>query len=177
MARRNELLTDRQWAKIEPLLPRLPRRRQGGRPWADSRRVFEGILWVLKTGARWRDMPDRYPSGVTCWRRLKRWDEQGVWLGLWRAFLGELDERGRIRWSESFIDGSFAPAKKGAPELVQPRGGKARSGWWWATVRVFLSECPLPRPHQRKSRSSRPRSRRSGSRAGGRGGRGRSSGA
>jgi transposase len=72
MSRRTELLTDEQWAKIEALLPKeeMPRRR--GRPRADDRIVIEGILWVLRTGARWKDLPDRYPNPATCWRRLKR---------------------------------------------------------------------------------------------------------
>jgi transposase len=69
MRRRSVVVTDKQWAKIEPLLPVLPAGPQGGRPWADNRAMFEGILWVLKTGARWRDLPEGYPSGSTCWRR------------------------------------------------------------------------------------------------------------
>jgi transposase len=67
-------LSDKQWAKLEPLLPTLHSR---GRPWADTRRVLEGILWVLKTGARWRDLPREYPSAGTCWRRLRQWEVQG----------------------------------------------------------------------------------------------------
>ena len=65
--------------KIQPLLPRLPRSRRGGRPWIGNRAVIDGILWVLKTGARWCDLPSEYPSPATCWRRLKRWDEDGTW--------------------------------------------------------------------------------------------------
>jgi len=59
-------------------------------------------------------MPPEYPSGSTCWRRLKFWEESGIWLKIWRAFLADLDERGRIDWTEAFLDGSFAPAKGGA---------------------------------------------------------------
>ena len=62
MARRGVRVTDAQWAKIEPHLPRLPRTRRGGRPWVGHRAVIDGILWVLKTGARWRDLPNEYPS-------------------------------------------------------------------------------------------------------------------
>ena len=103
-------LSDEQWEKIEPLLPC---DKSGGRPWADNRRVVEGIFWVLKTGARWRDLPKEYPSPSTCWRRLRRWEKRGVWLNVWRAFLSELDQRHKLNWSESFLDGSFAPAKLG----------------------------------------------------------------
>jgi hypothetical protein len=112
--------------------------------------VVEGILWVLKTGARWRDLPPEYPSASTCWRRLRRWEKQGVWLNIWRAFLSELDRKGKLDWSESFLDGSFAPAKKGALASAQPSGAKARSGWWWSTARVFLWEANWSAPARRK---------------------------
>src|SRR5438093_6080768 len=58
MARSSVRLTDEQWSKIGPLLPRMPRGGKGGRPWVDHREVIDGILWVLKTGARWRDLPE-----------------------------------------------------------------------------------------------------------------------
>ena len=140
-------LSDEQWKKIAPLLPHSAGR---GRPWAENRRVLEGILWVLKTGARWRDLPPEYPSPSTCWRRLQLWEHQGVWLNVWRQFLAELDARGQLDWSESFVDGSFAPAKKGAPALEKPSGARARSGWWWSTAKVFLWEANWSRPVQAK---------------------------
>ena len=114
MARSGPLLTEAQWQKIAPLLPKPPHQRQGGRPWIENRRVLEGILWILRSGARWQDLPEKYPHPSTCWRRLRDWDKQGVWLAIWRAFLSELNERQQLKWSESFLDGSFAPAKKGA---------------------------------------------------------------
>jgi transposase len=154
MARRGVRLTDAQWAKIEPVLPRLPRTRRGGRPWIGNRAVIDGILWVLKTGARWCDLPAEYPSPSTCWRRLKRWDDDGTWLGIWRAFIAELDARGRLQWETAFIDGTFAPAKKGALTSVLPSAEKAQSAWYWSSVRVFLWESPLPRRRRRRSRSS-----------------------
>jgi len=133
-------LTDEQWKKIEPLLPQ-PKRRKRGRPPKDNRCVLEGILWVLKTGARWRDVPKDFGvSSSVCWKRLRRWDEQGVWLRLWRAFLSELDQRDRLDWEETFLDGSFAPAKKGATPSAKPNAARARSGWWWSTAKVFLWE-------------------------------------
>ena len=134
------LLSETQWQKIQPLLPKLKRRRRG-RPAKSNRVVLEGILWVLKTGARWRDLPKEIGvSPSVCWKRLHRWDQQGVWLRIWRAFLSELDQRGRLDWRESFLDGSFAPAKKGATESAKPSVARARSGWWWSTAKVFLWE-------------------------------------
>ena len=122
MARSRPLLTEAQWQKIAPLLPKPPQHRQGGRPWIANRRVLEGILWILRSGARWQDLPEKYPHPSTCWRRLRDWEEQGVWLKIWRTFLSELNERQQLQWSESFLDGSFAPAKKGALESGKPSG-------------------------------------------------------
>jgi transposase len=140
-------LSDEQWTNLEPLLPK---ERSRGRPWANNRRVLEGLLWLLKTGARWRDLPKEYPSASTCWRRLRRWEEQDIWLKIWRQFLSELDQKGRLDWSESFLDGSFAPAKKGGPASARPNAAKARSGWWWSTAKVFLWEANWPRPRPEK---------------------------
>ena len=139
---REQFLTDKQWAKIEKLLPK---KKSKGRPWVGSREVLEGILWVLRSGARWRDLPDWYPSASTCWRRLKDWEEEGIWLKMWRAFLAELDEEGTLNWGEIFLDGSFVLAKKGGPAWVKPNVAKVQSGWWWSTARVYLSEAKLPR--------------------------------
>lgn len=85
---------------------------KGGRPPAPNREVLEGILWMLRTGARWCDLPSRYPSASTCWRRLKLWEEHGVWLDIWRTFFAQMDAKSALDWEETFIDGSFAPAKK-----------------------------------------------------------------
>ena len=82
-------------AKIEPLLPRMPRSQRGGRPWASRRAVADDILWVLKTGSQWRNLSAEYPSPSTCWRRLKPWDKDGTWLQIWSTIIAELDARGR----------------------------------------------------------------------------------
>ena len=162
MARYGRLLTDAQWEKIRLLLPRPRRHRRGGRPRAPDRKVVEGLLWMLRSGARWQDLPDEFPSPSTCWRRLRDWEEQGLWLKIWRAFLAELNERQQLDWSESFLDGSFAPAKKGAPESAKPAWAKGQSEWWWSTARVFLWETTFTLRPPTRSRSSRPRWRRSG---------------
>jgi len=142
------MLTDEQWEKIKPLIPLPPPKPNGGRPPADDRACFEGIPWVLKTGARWRDLPDQYPDPSTCWRRLRDWHESGVLKEMWRAFLSELDEDGVLDWEESFVDATFIPAKKGARESGKPSGVRERSSWWWSMARVFLWEAipTLPRP-------------------------------
>ena len=147
-------LTDDRWERIKPLLPPQPRSRKGGRPRADDRACLEGVLWVLRSGARWKDLPrDRgFPSPATCWRRLARWERGGVWLRLWQAFLDELDERGRLDWSECFADATFAPAKKGASASARPSGARGRSSWWWPTARAFLWHSPSTPPARRRRR-------------------------
>ena len=147
---KSEYLTDKVWEKIEPLLPKLKSR---GRPWRSNRQVLDGILWILRTGAPWKDLPERYPSPSTCWRRLKLWEEENVWLDIWRAFLKTLNEREQINWSECFMDGTFAPAKKGVSASAKPSGARAQSLWWWQTARVFLWECPFILRPRTRSRS------------------------
>ena len=105
MARSRPLLTETQWQKIAPWLPKFPKNRRGGHPWVDNRRVFEGILWILRSGARWQDLPEKYPHPSTCWRRLRDWEEQRIWLNIWRAFLAKLNEREQLDWSESCSSG------------------------------------------------------------------------
>ncbi len=164
MKKRQKLLSDEQWELIGPLFPE-PRRRKDnrGRPWAENRACFEGILWVLQTGAAWRFLPDEYPSPSTCWRRLKQWEEEGIWLHAWRTLLGALDAEGLLKWDEAFLDGSFAPAKKGAKQSVKPSVVKAQSGWYWETLKVFRWEFGWKVPLRQKLRFRTPRSKRSAS--------------
>jgi transposase len=145
-------LTDVQWTKIERLLPKEKLSPHGGRRRIDDREVMEGILWVLRSGARWKDLPREFPSATTCWRRLREWEDAGVWLAIWRAFLSELDEVGQLDWHEVFADGTFAPAKKGVPRSARPNAERVRSLWWWQTARVCLSESNLPRRRRMNAR-------------------------
>ena len=155
MSVREKMLTDEQWAKIEPFIPKRPKNPKGGRPPADDRLCFEGILWILKTGARWKDLPDIYPHPSTCWRRLKLWSETGVLKEIWRAFLSELDERGVLDWEEAFVDATFVPAKKGARRSEKPRGAREQRTWWWSMARVFLWEAIPTLPRRLRSSSLR----------------------
>ena len=140
-------LTEKQWKYIEPLLPKL---KSPGRPWTKNRETLEGILWILRTGARWKDLPERYPSPSTCWRRLKMWADDGTWLKIWRKFIETLDKKKRIQWGESFMDGTFVSAKKGVQKAAKPSVARARSSWYWQTAKVFLWECPFTLPVRRK---------------------------
>ena len=137
MAKREQFVTDEQWAKIEPLLPKREVSKRGGRPAVSDRECLEGILWVLRSGARWKDLPDWYPSYPTCWRRLGYWEGEDVLIAIWHAFLDELDEKGLINWEQIFVDASFSPAKKGATTWVRPNVEKVQSGWWWQMAKEF----------------------------------------
>ena len=110
---KSDVLSDTQWAIIAPLLPAPAKM---GRPRADDRRTLNAILFVLRSGCRWKDVPAELGSGVTAWRRLKDWEEAGVWERVWRALLASLDAQEKIAWAQAFLDGSFVPAKKGAQE-------------------------------------------------------------
>ena len=120
-------MTDEQWEKVEPLLSKLPRRADGrGRPWKPSREVLDAILWILRTGSPWKDLPERYPPYQTCHRRFQRWVRDGSLERVVRALAEELMERRGIDLSETFIDGAFVPAKKGEQALARQSGAKAR---------------------------------------------------
>jgi len=123
--------------------------------------LFRRHLVILQTGAAWRFLPDEFPSPSTCWRRLKQWEEEGVWLHAWRALLGALDQEGLLKWDEAFLDGSFAPAKKGALPSAKPSGARARSGWYWSTVKVFRWEFGWKVPPPVKLSLRKPRSKKS----------------
>lgn len=119
-------LTAQQWKLIKPLLPK-QNFKKGGRPRKNDRRTLNGILWVLRTGAQWSEIPRRYGYPTTCWRRLKVWQELGVWEKIWKALLGTLHKRDKIDWAVAFLDGSFVPAKKGVPKLASHLKAKAQN--------------------------------------------------
>lgn len=119
--------TDEQWERIKPHLPERRRGRRGGRPWVDDRRCLEGILWIVWTGCPWSELPQRYGSKSTVHNRLKAWAQSGLFLTLWQAFLGQLDDRRRLHWEECFLDGTFAAAKKGATKSGKPSGARVPS--------------------------------------------------
>ena len=108
-------MSDDLWSAIEPLLPKRPPRLKGGRPPCDDRKALTGIVFVLRTGIQWNDLPQELGcgSGVTCWRRLRDWQEAGVWDALHAVLLTWLHDAKRIDWSRACVDASLVPAKKG----------------------------------------------------------------
>jgi transposase len=150
-------LTDEHWAVLEPLIGKMPRRADGrGRPWRSSREVLNGILWILRTGAQWADLPDRYPPYQTCHRRYQRWVHEGRFERILEGLATDLKERGQLDLSECFIDGTFILAKKGEGVWVRPSGAKVRNSWQWQTALVYLSPSVPLRLRLTRSRLSLP---------------------
>jgi transposase len=126
MARKTRrVLTDDQWQRVAPHLPEHRPSPKGGRPRADDRECLEGILWLLRTGARWQDIPVDLPSGSTCWRRLREWALGGVLEQVQAVLVGELDELGKLDLRELLADATFIRAKKGARMSGKPRSARA----------------------------------------------------
>jgi transposase len=127
------LVSDDLWAIVEPLLPAEPPKPKGGRPRVPDRACLTGILFVLKTGIAWEDVPVEMGcgSGVTCWRRLRDWQAAGVWDRLHRELLDRLGAADRIDWSRACLDSASIPAKRGVtPSARIPpiAPNQARSG-------------------------------------------------
>jgi len=144
-------LTDIQWQTIKQFIPDDPVRTDGrGRPWGEQRPVLDGILWILRTGAPWQDLPARYGSASTVHRRFQSWRKAGVLAAVLRGLARDLHERGGFDLSECFIDGSFSAAKKGAPLSAKPSGARASKSWQLEMLMVFRSPFTQRLLHQRK---------------------------
>ena len=123
MARREEL-TDEQWSLIEPLFDQPPTIRGRGRPRRSERDVMNGVLWILRSGARWCDLPARFPPYQTCHRRFQQWVKDGTLKRVLETLAEDLRTRGGWDLSECFIDATFITAKKGAAKWEKPSGAR-----------------------------------------------------
>ena len=133
-----ELVSDELWEAIEALLPDEPPKPKGGRPRVPDRAALAGIVFVLRTGCPWRLLPKELGcgSGSTCWRRLRDWQEAGVWRELHRVFLDRLGEADRIDWERASLDSASVPTKRGASGPARTRrirANRARSAMFWQT--------------------------------------------
>lgn len=124
-------LTPKQWQVLEPLLPPSPRR---GHAWSDHRLVLNGIIWRLRTGAPWRDIPSRYGPWQTCYDRFVRWRRDGTWLRLLQTLQAQADARGGIDWDGAALDSTHVKAHRSAtgarhqPARAEKGGTRVTSG-------------------------------------------------
>jgi transposase len=105
-------LSPEEWARLEPLLP--PQHGPRGRPYLEHRTVLNGILWRLRTGAPWRDLPARYGSWQTCYSRFRRWQQQGIWQRLLEQLQRRADQEGDLAWAVVAVDSTTVRAHQHA---------------------------------------------------------------
>lgn len=115
-------LTDQQWARVKKYLPK-PKEGKG-RPEVDARKTMNGIIYILRTGCAWADMPKQYGSYVTCWRRHRQYVRLGIWDRVWKMLLRDLYEEGEIQLDQVYLDASFVPAKRGGRKIGKTKIGK-----------------------------------------------------
>lgn len=151
-------LSDGQWELLKGLFPRQGR---GGR-WLDHRTVLNGMLWILRSGAPWRDLPARYGKWQSVHHRFSRWRRDGTFDRVLKALQIRLDQDGLIDWDLWLVDGTSiraARAAAGAPKKNTRRTGSNPTTTTWAAAAAdgdpnstwLLTATAL---------SSRPRSRR-----------------
>ena len=140
-------LTQTQWQQLAPIIKKaIPDKLISGRPRQDDRSILNGILWICRTGAPWKDLPGRYPPYQTCHRRFQEWVRQEIWLKILTKLAVDLKRRGKIDLAETYMDGSFSSAKKGALGLGKQSGARVPRSWQLQTTMVFLS----PFPHMKQ---------------------------
>jgi len=113
-------LTNEQWERLQPFLP--PQKPRTGRPALDHRTVLNGILWVLRTGAPWRDLPERYGKWTTVYSRFQRWRKAGVWNRILKDVQTLVDQDGNVDWEIHFVDSTIVRAHQhaaGAKKAIQ----------------------------------------------------------
>ena len=113
--RRDKEISAALWQRVQPLLPQLAPSPKGGRPRLDDESALNGILFVLRTGIPWEELPQElgFGSGMTCWRRLRDWQAAGVWHRLHRLLLAELRGADKLDFSRASIDGASVASPRG----------------------------------------------------------------
>ena len=122
MSRRD--LNDEQWERLRPLLP--PQKPSTGRPAKDHRTVLNGILWLLRTGAPWRDLPSKYGPWQTVASRFYRWRQAGVWQRVLQTLQQQADAAGHLRWDQHYVDSTVIRAHQHA---AGAKGGNSTRIW------------------------------------------------
>lgn len=158
------MLTAAQWKVVLPVLWKMRdhRKKKNGHPFVHSdRAILEGVLWILQTGARWKDLPRQFPPYTTVYQRFQTWVAAGIFRKILQALARDLRRRGGLNLSECYIDATFFPAKKGDSLWVQPKKGRVRNSWQlqtatllqWPSTQALLHPTS---PHSLKKRSATP---------------------
>jgi integrase/transposase len=150
MARRWEL-TDEEWEVVEPALQEERRADKRGRPWRDSRSVLHGVLWVLGSGAQWRELPEKYPPFQTCHRRFQHWIRSGKLEEALKLLARHLYKRGKLNLDEAFVDATFASATKGASQSAKHAMGTSPRSSSSPLATVFLAPYLCEALHQSRA--------------------------
>ena len=137
-------LSDEAWERVQDLLPRA---RGAGRPWNDHRRTLNGIFWTLRTGAPWRDLPERYGPWKSVYDRFNRWSKDGTFSGIVKRLQAELDAAGKIDRDLWCLDGSSVRAtraaagagKGGAPRNLRTMPSAGLVAGWAASSTLFAT--------------------------------------
>ena len=158
-------LTDEQWALIEPVIPHAAT----GRHLKDPRAMLNGMFWVLRSGAPWRDLPERFGPWQTVYHHFNSWRQRGVYERILEALQVRLDQEGRIDWDLWCVDGTMVRAsrsaagagKKGAPtsppttRWVARAADSGASSTWSLTATAFPSGSTSRRVRSTSARSSK----------------------
>ena len=159
-------VTDEQWELLKGLFPK---QRRGGR-WLDHRTMLNGMLWILRSGAPWRDLPPRYGKWQSVNHRFNRWRRDGTFDRVLKALQIRLDKQGKIDWDLWLVDGTNIRASRAAAgarkKSATPTGSSPRTTRWaaaaadgaasstWLLTATALSSASRSRPGRRTSRRS-----------------------
>ena len=141
--RKNRDVSTALWKKLKPLLPQAKLSSKGGRPRLDDELALNGIMFVLRTGIAWEDLPQEsgFGSGMTCWRRLRDGQAAGVWHRLHRVLLDQLRGADRLDLSRASVDGSTVPSPRGARTQAPTRRTAASSAASVTSSRTATAPC------------------------------------
>jgi len=128
-------ISDARWDRIAPLFPQRTRPGKAGRPPCDNRPIVNGILWVLHTGAPWRDLPESYGPWQTVFCRFNAWRRDGTWVRIVTSLLDELDDKGLLDHDLWCVDGTVVRASRAAAGAGK-KGRATRVGWVGARGRL-----------------------------------------
>jgi len=153
-------MSDSDWQRIQPLLPPEKTGKRGGQ-WRSHRQVINGIRWIGRTGAPWRDLPERYGPWQTCAERLYRWQQDGTWLRILQTLQAQEDAQSNVEWEACSVDSTTIKAHPHAAGARKPvstaseDASEAEKGGIKASQQNRRHRpSPLPRPRIRRNRAS-----------------------